>query len=159
MASLLVLYGVLVLGSGLGTEGRHRHHFKRPEGHGKHADGEPSYVDWKTHHGPWANVPDEWNVHDHEGNGNTGVRLERHPIQSPLVNYTSDVFLEKEDGIATYRIPAIVQVGKPLGGEPPVLLAFAEARKDSSSDCGRKAVVVKSSTDMGKTWGKLVVSQ
>ena len=63
---------------------------------------------------------------------------------------TTDVFVELESDINVYRIPAIVQT---VNG---TLLAFAEGR--TGGDCAHKAIVLKRSMDMGKTWGTLQVS-
>ena len=63
---------------------------------------------------------------------------------------TTDVFVEHESDINVYRIPAIVQT---VNG---TLLAFAEGRSELS-DCRHKAIVLKRSMDMGKTWGDLQV--
>ena len=62
-----------------------------------------------------------------------------------------DVFVSGESNINTYRIPAIVQTNK------ETLLAFAEGRVYDSSDCHRKLIVMKRSTDLGNTWEKLQV--
>jgi sialidase-1 len=59
------------------------------------------------------------------------------------------VFQSGVGGYNTYRIPAIVQAAN---GN---LLAFAEGRKNSASDTGDIDLVLKRSTDGGKTWGAL----
>ncbi len=59
------------------------------------------------------------------------------------------VFKNGDDGYLCYRIPAIV---KALTGE---LLAFCEARRYNCSDHGDVRIVLKRSSDNGKTWGKL----
>jgi sialidase-1 len=51
----------------------------------------------------------------------------------------------------TYRIPALVTSKK------GTLLAFAEGRVDSSSDHGNLDLVLRRSTDHGKTWGEIQV--
>ncbi|HON91618.1 MAG: exo-alpha-sialidase [Phycisphaerae bacterium] len=63
------------------------------------------------------------------------------PVQS-----LTDVFVSGCDGYHTYRIPALVVA--PDGA----LLAFCEGRKDSRSDAGDIDVLVKRSTDGGRTW-------
>jgi sialidase-1 len=60
----------------------------------------------------------------------------------------ADVFTSGEDGYHTYRIPSL------LVAPDDSLLAFCEARKNSKSDTGDIDLVVKQSTDGGKTWGK-----
>lgn len=59
------------------------------------------------------------------------------------------VFVSGQDGYKTYRIPAIVNLPN---GE---LLAFCEGRKDGMSDFGDIDIVMKRSTDQGKTWSEL----
>lgn len=56
------------------------------------------------------------------------------------------VWRSGEDGIDTYRIPALVRA---RNGD---LLAFAEARHASSSDTGDIDLVMKRSRDDGRTW-------
>jgi sialidase-1 len=59
------------------------------------------------------------------------------------------VFQRGEGGYHTFRIPAIVQANN------GTLLAFAEGRVNSGSDFGNIDVVLKRSSDGGKTWGPL----
>ncbi|MBQ6284002.1 MAG: exo-alpha-sialidase [Bacteroidales bacterium] len=64
---------------------------------------------------------------------------------------TGDVVFQKgENGVHTYRIPAITRT------RSGVLLAFAEARHNSGSDTGDIDLVVKRSVDGGKTWGEMI---
>lgn len=58
----------------------------------------------------------------------------------------SDVFPANTNGIARYRIPGIVVTQK------GTVLAYAEARRNSSSDWGEIEVHLRRSTDGGKTW-------
>ena len=58
----------------------------------------------------------------------------------------SDVFVSGTYGYNTYRIPSIV------GLDDGTLLAFAEGRKNSSSDSGDIDIVLCRSTDNGATW-------
>ena len=60
------------------------------------------------------------------------------------------VFTSGQEGHATYRIPAIIQV--PNGD----LLAFAEGRVKGSADFGDINLVIKRSSDRGKSWSSLV---
>jgi sialidase-1 len=66
------------------------------------------------------------------------------PMQAP-------VFIAGKDGYHTYRIPALIvtKVG--------TLLAFCEGRKNGQGDAGAIHLLLKRSTDNGKTWGKTQV--
>lgn len=57
-----------------------------------------------------------------------------------------EVYLSGQDGYHTYRIPAIVRTNK------GTLLAFAEGRRHSARDWGDIDVLLKRSTDGGRTW-------
>jgi sialidase-1 len=57
-----------------------------------------------------------------------------------------DVFQSGTEGYHTYRIPAIVLSNK------NTLLAFCEGRKTSSSDAGDIDLMLRRSTDGGRTW-------
>jgi len=70
--------------------------------------------------------------------------------EEPLLTQT-DVFVEGEGGYHTYRIPAIVVSKK------GTILAFCEARKNSSADHGDIDLVLKRSFDNGKTWGAMQI--
>lgn len=59
------------------------------------------------------------------------------------------LFKSGEEGYKCYRIPAIVTTNK------GTLLAFAEARKNSCGDAGDIDLVVKRSSDGGKTWSPM----
>lgn len=59
------------------------------------------------------------------------------------------VFTSGQEGHKSYRIPAIISIGK---GE---LLAFAEGRVHGSGDFGDINIVMKKSTDYGKTWSEI----
>ncbi|MFB9902811.1 sialidase family protein [Allokutzneria oryzae] len=61
------------------------------------------------------------------------------------------VFQSGTEGYHTFRIPAIVKA------RDGALLAFAEARRASASDTGDIDLVMKRSTNGGKTWGKVQV--
>lgn len=55
-------------------------------------------------------------------------------------------------GYASYRIPAVVTTAE------GTLLAFCEGRVASASDHGRIDIVLRRSTDGGRTWGPLTVA-
>lgn len=59
----------------------------------------------------------------------------------------TDVFISGRDGYHTYRIPAIIRAAN---GD---LLAFAEGRKNSGADAGDIDLLLKRSSDAGRTWG------
>src|SRR5437660_1667230 len=58
----------------------------------------------------------------------------------------NDVFISGMDGYHTYRIPALVVTTN------GTVLAFCEGRKNSRSDTGKIDLLLKRSTDGGKTW-------
>ena len=61
----------------------------------------------------------------------------------------SDVFRSGKDGYHTFRIPAVIVTKK------GTLLAFCEGRKTGRSDHGNLDLVLKRSTNGGKTWRPL----
>ncbi|GLR15564.1 sialidase [Portibacter lacus] len=61
------------------------------------------------------------------------------------------LFSKNIDGYDTYRIPAIVTAGD------GTLLAFCEGRKDGQGDAGNIDILLKRSSDNGKTWSDQVV--
>ncbi|MEU9475215.1 sialidase family protein [Streptomyces sp. NPDC048191] len=61
-------------------------------------------------------------------------------------------FRAGQDGYACFRIPAVVATGA------RTLLAFCEGRVDSAADHGHIDIVLKRSTDGGRTWGPLQVA-
>ncbi|MET9297408.1 sialidase family protein [Streptomyces sp. NPDC003077] len=62
---------------------------------------------------------------------------------------TSVPFRAGTEGYASFRIPAVVR------GSGGTLLAFAEGRVSSAADHGDIDIVLKRSTDGGRTWGPL----
>ena len=58
----------------------------------------------------------------------------------------TDVFVSGAGGYHSYRIPAVILTPK------GTLLAFCEGRKTSRSDHGDLDLVLRRSTDNGKTW-------
>jgi len=63
----------------------------------------------------------------------------------------TDVFIPRQDGFASVRIPAVVVT------KQGTLLAFAEGRAQDT-DQAKNKIVLKRSSDGGKSWGKLVVA-
>lgn len=63
----------------------------------------------------------------------------------------TDVFVARADGVHTYRIPAMLV--SPKGS----LLVFCEARKQRISDASPTDMVLKRSTDGGKSWSAMQV--
>jgi sialidase-1 len=59
-----------------------------------------------------------------------------------------DLFQAGQDGYALYRIPGIVCTAK------GTLLAYCEARKSNKGDWGTIDIMLRRSTDGGKTWGE-----
>ena len=70
---------------------------------------------------------------------------------SPTPSSETVVFTSGEDGYKSYRIPAIVRLNN---GD---LLAFCEGRVDGASDFGNIQIVMKRSSDNGKSWSNLQV--
>ncbi len=68
---------------------------------------------------------------------NTGLQLQQ-----------TDVFVAGQGGYHTYRIPALIVTTN------HTLLAFCEGRKNSASDTGNIDLLLKRSTDGGKTWSE-----
>ncbi|MBT2417431.1 exo-alpha-sialidase [Streptomyces sp. ISL-22] len=65
---------------------------------------------------------------------------------------TSVPFRAGREGYASFRIPAVVV------SRPGTVLAFCEGRVDSARDHGHIDIVLKRSTDGGRTWGPLQVA-
>ena len=63
----------------------------------------------------------------------------------------TDVFVSGTDGYPTYRIPAIIATPK------GALLAFCEGRKNGAGDSGDIDLLLKRSTDGGKSWSAQTV--
>lgn len=72
-------------------------------------------------------------------------------IQTVLAQPPTPVFQLGTEGYACYRIPALLAL--PDGR----LLAFAEGRKNNCQDFGNVDIVLKTSRNNGKKWGKLRV--
>ena len=78
-----------------------------------------------------------------------GNRVERQLQFDTYEGHTTPVFVRGEGGYHTYRIPALLVTAN------GTLLAFAEARKNSASDAGDIDLVVKRSSDLGRTWSAM----
>ncbi|MPZ19415.1 MAG: sodium/solute symporter [Luteitalea sp.] len=63
----------------------------------------------------------------------------------------TDVYVAGHDGYHTYRIPSVIATPK------GTLLAFAEARREGRGDAGNIDLVLKRSTDEGKSWSAMRV--
>src|SRR5215212_7644444 len=63
----------------------------------------------------------------------------------------TDVFVAGADGYHTYRIPSVIVTPK------GTVLAFCEGRKAGRGDAGNIDLLLRRSTDGGKTWGKAQV--
>ncbi|AOS63203.1 sialidase family protein [Actinoalloteichus hymeniacidonis] len=63
----------------------------------------------------------------------------------------TEVYVSGTEGYDTFRIPAIIRASN---GD---LLAFAEGRRDGGGDSGDIDLVLKRSTNDGRTWGALTV--
>ena len=58
----------------------------------------------------------------------------------------TDVFVSGQDGYHTYRIPSVIRAAN------GTLLAFCEGRKSGGGDSGNIDLLLKRSTDGGRTW-------
>ncbi|OIR12228.1 sialidase precursor [mine drainage metagenome] len=81
-------------------------------------------------------------------NKNTPPHTTSNPVLTQdSLSFSTQLFTSGDGGYNTYRIPAIIKT--PEGS----LLAFIEGRVNSSADFGNVKILVKKSTDNGKTWG------
>lgn len=67
----------------------------------------------------------------------------------PFVSEEVDLYVGGQDGYACYRIPALVVT---ING---TILAFCEARKNNCHDDGDIDLVLKRSSDLGRTWSPM----
>jgi len=70
--------------------------------------------------------------------------------QQLISSVEADIYSKGTEGYSCFRIPAIIETKK------GTLLAFAEARKDNCNDNGNIDLVVKRSSDGGKSWGPMI---
>jgi sialidase-1 len=70
------------------------------------------------------------------------------PAGASTPPHRTDVFVAGQGGYHTYRIPALIVTSN------QTLLAFCEGRKNSASDTGNIDLLLKRSTDGGKTWSE-----
>ena len=73
------------------------------------------------------------------------VRIQKKKIE------LNAIFKKGDNGYSCFRIPAVVVTNNGS------VLAFAEARKNSCSDTGNIDLVMRKSTDNGKSWGAINV--
>ena len=73
------------------------------------------------------------------------------PDQGEEAGAFSTIFTPGEGGYAFFRIPAAVTA------DDGSILVFAEGRVDNSEDYGNIDIVLKRSSDRGKTWGDLIL--
>lgn len=73
------------------------------------------------------------------------------PVFSQSSKEYQTLFEPGDAGYNCFRIPAIVTANNGS------VLAFAEARKNGCSDTGNIDLVMRKSTDSGKTWGKILL--
>jgi sialidase-1 len=71
--------------------------------------------------------------------------LSRAPAASAQVEQV-EVFTSGQDGYHTYRIPAVIKAAN------GALLAFCEGRKSAGGDSGNIDILLKRSSDQGRTW-------
>lgn len=72
-------------------------------------------------------------------------------MTAPEPPYQVDVFVSGTEGYHTFRIPAIVTTTK------GTVLAFCEGRRSGGGDSGDIDILLKRSTDNGRTWSDLQV--
>ena len=72
-------------------------------------------------------------------------------VYSSYTDSLNFLFKSGTEGYNAFRIPALVTTNQ------GTVLAFAEGRKKGVSDTGDIDIVLKRSTDNGKTWGDLIV--
>ena len=82
----------------------------------------------------------------------TASALTRGATRLPEQSITqTDVFVSGTDGYHTFRIPSIIV------SRDGTVLAFCEGRKKARGDSGNIDLVLRRSSDGGKTWGAMQV--
>ena len=79
----------------------------------------------------------------------SGLILNLYLYVLPMPQAPDYIFVGGQEGYACFRIPAIIVA------PDSTLLAFAEGRKNGCSDTGDIDLVLKRSSDNGRTWGSL----
>jgi len=79
------------------------------------------------------------------------LKYSAEPPAAPHTKQLNHIFPAKKEGYNSYRIPALVTTTK------GTLLAFCEGRKHGAADHGDIDIVLKRSTDGGKTWSPLQI--
>lgn len=92
---------------------------------------------------PWRS---KMRVYEFQATGEFSPYVKVEPWASDLKAEPVDVFRSGADGYHTYRIPSMVSTTQ------GTLLAFAEGRKSGGGDAGDIDLLLKRSTDDGKTW-------
>lgn len=77
--------------------------------------------------------------------------VESHAANALNVLDRRDLFVSGQGGYHTYRVPALAVTGR------GTVLAFCEGRRRSVSDTGLIEVVLRRSTDGGRSWGPTTV--
>jgi len=75
-------------------------------------------------------------------------KLEEIDARAKMPPQQAKLFVSGTDGYHTYRIPSVIVTKK------GTVLAFCEGRKNSRSDSGDIDLLLKRSTDWGRTWSK-----
>lgn len=75
-------------------------------------------------------------------------KLEELDAKAKMPPEQTELFVSGTDGYHTYRIPSLIVTKKGTA------LAFCEGRKNSRSDSGDIDLLVKRSTDSGRTWSR-----
>ena len=80
-----------------------------------------------------------------------GLPIDAKIVPPSLPPFRTEVYVSRSEGYFAFRIPSLLVTPQ------DTLLAFAEGRKKSLADLGNNDMVLKRSTDGGKTWGPLQI--
>jgi len=72
-------------------------------------------------------------------------------VQPPTLPFVRHVYISRTEGYHTYRTPALIVTRN------GTLLAFAHGRKESVHDLGNQDMILRRSTDHGRTWSPMRV--